>query len=75
MGISKECHRLNQYYYETSNYYLNVYLLKTVLLLSNHENHLQTIFLPKNIVYLLSYFLSQHFFNFHFHIHCKEYYV
>ena len=44
MEISKECPCLNQYYYETWNSYLNVYLLKIVVLLSNHENHLQTIF-------------------------------
>ena len=44
MEISKECPCLNQYYYETWNSYLNVYLLKKVVLLSNHENHLQIIF-------------------------------
>ena len=36
--ISKECPWLNQYYYETLNSYLNLYLLKKVVLLSNHEN-------------------------------------
>ena len=62
MKIVKECHCLNQYYYETWNSYINIYLSKIVVLLSNHENYLQTIFLPKNIAYLLSYFLSQHFY-------------
>ena len=41
MGISKECPCLNQYNYGTWNSFLNVYLLKKVVLLSNHENHLQ----------------------------------
>ena len=63
MEISKVCHCLNQYYYETRNSYLNVYLLKIVVLFSDRENHLQAIFLPKYIVYLLSYFLSNRFFR------------
>ena len=50
MEILKECHGLYHYYYETWNSYLNVCLLKKVILFSNHENHLQTIFLPKNLV-------------------------
>ena len=45
------------------NFYLNFCLSKIVVLLSNHENHLQTIFLPENIAYLLSYFLHQHFYT------------
>ena len=64
----KECCCLNQYYCET---YLNVYRLKIGVLLSNHENHFQTIFLLKNIINLLFYFLSQHFLNLCFHICCK----
>ena len=36
---------------KTWNSYLNLWLLKIVALLSNHENHLQTIFLPKIIAY------------------------
>ena len=55
MEILRECHGLYQYYNKTWNSYLNFCLLKIVVLLSNHENHLQTIFLPKNIAYLLSY--------------------
>ena len=73
MEILKECHCLYQYYYETWNSYLNVCLLKIVVLLSNRENYLQTIFLRKGIVYLLFYFLSQHFLYDHFHSHVKEY--
>ena len=69
MEILKKRHRLHKYYDETWNSYLNVCLLKIVVLLFNLENHLQTIFLPKNIAYLLSYFLSQIFlctlFNYH----------
>ena len=75
MEILKESHCLYQYYYETWNSYLNVYLLKTVVLFPNHENNLQTIFLPKNITYLLSYFLSQQFLYLPFHSHYKEYYI
>ena len=37
--------------------------MKIVVLFSNHENHLQAIFLPKYMVYLLSYFLSNRFFK------------
>ena len=55
--------------------WVNVSLLKIMALLSNHENHLQTIFLPKNIVYLLSYFSSKHFSYLHFLDHCKKYHV
>ena len=72
MKSLKECDYLNQYYYENWNSYLNVYLLKIVVLLCNHEHNLQTIFLPKNILYLLSHFLSQHFLNIHFQIHWKK---
>ena len=72
MEILKECHCLYQYYSETWNSDLNVWLLKIKELLSNHENHLQTIFLPRNIAYLLSYFLSQHFSYQSFHSHCNE---
>ena len=50
-------------------------LLKIVVLLSNHENYLQTIFLGKNIEYLLSCFLREHFLYLPFHSHCKEYYL
>ena len=57
----KECNCSYQYYYKTWNSQLDVCLLTIVVLLSNHENRLQTIFLPKNIAYLVSYFLSQHF--------------
>ena len=64
MEISKECPCLNQYYYETWNSYLNVYLLKKVVLLSNHENHLQKIFWPRNIVYLLLLLVE----SYHIHI-------
>ena len=74
MEILKECHRLYQCYYETWNSYLNVYLSKIIVLFSYHENHLQTIFLAKNIAYLSFYFLSQYFLNFLFRSLCKEYY-
>ena len=42
MEILKEYHYLYQHYYETRNSYLNTCQLKIVVLLSNHENHLQT---------------------------------
>ena len=42
MEILKEYHYLYQHYYETCNSYLNICQLKIVVLLSNHENHLQT---------------------------------
>ena len=61
MEILKECHCLYHFYDENQNSYLNIYLSETVVSISNHENYVQTIFLPKNIVYLLSYFLRQHF--------------
>ena len=67
MDILKECHCLYQHYYKTWNCCLNICLLKIKVLLLNHENHLQTIFLPKSIAYLLSYFLSQHFLYHPFH--------
>ena len=71
MEILKEYYCLYQNYYETSNSYQNVCLLKIVVLFySSHENHLQTIFLSKNIAYLLSYFSSQHFLNPPFYSHC-----
>ena len=44
MEILKEYYCFYQYYYETCNSYLNVYLLKIVVLFSNQENHLQRIF-------------------------------
>ena len=71
----KECHCSYQYYYKTWNSQLDVCLLTIVVLLSNHENRLQTIFLPKNSAYLVSYFLSQHFVYLPFCSHCKEYCV
>ena len=42
MEILKEYHYLYQHYYETCNSCLNICQLKIVVLLSNHENHLQT---------------------------------
>ena len=75
MEILKECYFLYQYCSETWNYYLYVYLLKIVVLIYKNKNHIQTIFLPKNIAHLLSYFLSGHFLYLPFHSHCKEYYV
>ena len=47
-------------------------IIKIVVLLCNHENHLQTTFLSKNIAHLLFYFLSQHFLYLHFHSRCKS---
>ena len=61
MEILKECHFLYQCYHKTGNFYLNVYLLKIVVLFSNHENNLEIVFCLKSNVYLLSYFLRQHF--------------
>ena len=75
MEILKEPHCLYLYYYETWNSFLNVCLLKIVALFPNHENHLQAIILPKNIAYLLSYFLSQHFLHHLFHSPCEKYCV
>ena len=56
MEILKKCHCVNQYYYETWNSYLNVHLLKRVVLFSNRENYLQTSFSPGTLYtyYLIS---------------------
>ena len=62
MDIFKVSHCLYQYYYETLNSYLNDCLLKVVVLVSNHENHLLTIFLHKNICILVILFLKSTFF-------------
>ena len=70
MEILKECHCIYLNCYESWNSFLNLCLLKIVLLFPNHENHLQPIFLPKNIAFLLSYFLNQHFLCHPFHSHC-----
>ena len=58
-----------------SFFYTNIIMkliIKIVVLLSNHENHLQTTFSSKNIAYLLSFFWSQHFLYLHFHGRCKS---
>ena len=65
MEILKECHCIYLNYYESWNSFLNLSLLKIAVLFPNHENHLQAIFLPKNVAFLLSYFLN-HFLNQHF---------
>ena len=51
---------LYQYYYETCN---SKCLQTKNSDITFQSSHLQTIFLPKNITYLLSYFISQHFYT------------
>ena len=56
MEILKECHFLYQCYHKTGNFYLNVYLLKIVVLFSNHENNLEMSFASRAMYtcYLIS---------------------
>ena len=62
MEIFKECHCLYQCYYENWDSYLNIYPLKIVVLLSNHENHLQTIFFTQEDWILVILFVKTTFF-------------